>query len=249
MNRLFIAFFSLLMGTVLYGQSSIFALAPPPEFLEMGSGNGEFSTFLDSGDSLDESSSSEVEVDSNNDLDSTYIPLEQWQKDSIYWSLKGVSLGLSAAYFFSELIFPAFEINSPSATALFKMFDPLCHNLLDRTFQYSNGNYMPLCSRCTGMNTGIFLGHFDSFIWDSFQIKGWERWEQGLLHIGIYSLFTLPLIIDGNVQNNTDYVSNNPWRLVNGIMFGYAMTAMADELLQLILDTSSYHKKDYSNNK
>ncbi len=89
------------------------------------------------------------------------------------------------------------------------------------------------------MNIGIFLGHFDSFIWDAFQIDDWERWQQGLLHIGSYSLLTLPLIIDGFVQkNNLTYTSNNPWRVTTGILFGYAMTAIADEVLQLILDYS-----------
>lgn len=172
------------------------------------------------------------------DFSETYIPLEHWQKQAIYWTLKGTSLGLSTAHLISEFIFPV--LNKQQGKTLYPLFQDWCHNLPSRTFQYSNGDYMPLCARCTGMNVGVFLGHFDSFIWDSFQIEGWERWEQGLLHIGTYTLLTLPLIIDGYVQrgNSIRYESTNPRRLITGILFGYAMTAMTDEVLQLILDYS-----------
>lgn len=176
------------------------------------------------------------------DSDSSYLPLSQTQKEGIYWGLKSVSLTLSSIYLLSELLFP---VASPEAQqAIDPLFKPWCHRLRSRSFIYPNGEKMPLCARCTGMNIGIFLGHFDSFIWDSFSVPGWERWQQGLLHIGIESLFTLPLLIDGTLQYSLHrYQSNNPLRLTTGILFGYACTAMADELLQLILDYSPARQK------
>ncbi len=166
----------------------------------------------------------------------SYIPIPTEAKQGIYWGVKTPSWTLATLYFMAELISPSLsEVQRNSLDPLFDFYR--CHEWRSRSFIYSNGIQMPLCARCTGMSIGIWAGHFDSFIWDSFQIKDWERWEQGLLHIGVYSFLTLPMIIDGFVQKNSyTYLSTNPRRLITGFFFGYAMTAMTDELLQLILD-------------
>ena len=179
----------------------------------------------------------------NNDAEDykSYINLEHWQKSAIYWSLKGLSWSLSTLYFVGELVYPITKVNpfdTEGEGYLWPLFKPWCHHLPSRTFFYPNGRPMPLCARCTGINVGVFLGHFDSFIWDSFQIKNLKRYEQGLLHIGLYSLLTLPMIVDGAVQYTTDYQSTNGWRLASGMLFGYALTAIADEIIELILDYS-----------
>lgn len=167
----------------------------------------------------------------------SYIPLPHQTKQAIVWGFKSISLALSTAYLIAEFSYPVAPVDPTTGKGYaFPLFQGWCHNIHSRTFQYSNGHYMPLCARCTGLNCGIFLGHFDSFIWDSFSIKGWERWQQGLLHMGSYSLLTLPLLVDGFVQAFTPYESNNGWRFVTGVLFSYALTAIADELLQLTWD-------------
>ena len=266
LKRSIIPFFFLLSTSLLYGQfqlevsqpvftssttldlNNIFLSIALSETQEIQDDNG------DTNENEEEAVEDETKESPNSEL--SYIPIQKWQKETIYWSIKGVSLALSGSYFIAEMIFPALDADnsnfnefyvvpqSNSAKALFKMFDPFCHNLKGRSFQYANGNYMPLCARCTGTNIGILLGHFDSFIWDSFQLKNWSRWEQGLLHIGTYSLLTLPLIIDGVVQREIfEYTSNNGKRVVTGILFGYALTAIVDEILQLTLDYKGFNQK------
>ena len=250
LKRSIIPFFFLLSTSLLYGQfqlevsqpvftssttldlNNIFLSIALSETQEIQDENKD----EDTNENEEETVEDETKESPNSEL--SYIPIQKWQKETIYWSLKGVSLALSGSYFIAEIIFPI--LNAEQKSTLFPMFNPWCHNLLSRTFQYSNGEYMPLCARCTGMNLGILLGHFDSFIWDSFLIKDWERWQQGLLHIGVYSTLLLPLVIDGSVQKNSDYLSTNPRRMVTGLLFGYALTAMVDQAVQLILDHKSY---------
>ena len=95
------------------------------------------------------------------------------------------------------------------------------------------------------MYIGYFLGNFDFLIWDAFDIPGWKRWEKSLLHIGTYTAFFLPLIIDGTVQYYSfDYESNNAWRMTTGILFGYALTAIIDEMIRLILDYPGVYRRN-----
>ena len=120
---------------------------------------------------------------------------------------------------------------------VYEFFSRYCHQLPSRTLNAANGRPYPVCSRCQGMYIGYFLGNFDFLIWDAFEIPGLQRWEQGLLHIGSYAALFLPLIIDGTVQYfSFDYESNNAWRMTTGLLFGYALTAIIDEIVQLILD-------------
>ncbi len=170
----------------------------------------------------------------------TYIPLNQELKDSIYWTTKTTLWGVSLGFFTTIYVTPYLEKNY-SKRAVWNYFRRHCHQMMSRTMRYPfleqiPENDFPVCARCQGIYTGYALGFLDSFIWDSFTIDGWERWEQGLLHIGTYSLLVLPLIIDGYTQKNTQYTSNNPWRFINGMMFGYAVTSILDEALQLVLD-------------
>ena len=163
-----------------------------------------------------------VEESAPNSDSATYIPIDNRVKDGLYGFTKAVTMGVT---------FPLMlTVNAAP-------FGKQCHQLPQRTFTASNGRLFPLCARCHGMTVGYFLGTFDFLIWDAFEIPGLQRWEQGLLHIGTYAALFLPLIIDGTVQYfSFDYESNNAWRMTTGLLFGYALTAIIDEIVQLILD-------------
>jgi uncharacterized membrane protein len=174
----------------------------------------------------------------------TYIPIPVKAKQGVYWSLKSLSWSMSTTVLLLEFIGPVTE-GKANELIYDQVFRPWCHQWNSRTWQYSNGNYMPLCQRCTGINVGVFTGHFDSFIWDSFLIKDWERWQQGLLHIGVYSLLILPMYIDGKLQweDPIKFESTPTRRFITGFLFGYAVTAIVDEMLQLVLDYEGDIKK------
>ncbi|MBN2652415.1 MAG: DUF2085 domain-containing protein [Spirochaetales bacterium] len=171
-------------------------------------------------------------------VDWTYIPIPQEAKEGIYWTVKSVTLAGFTANTLLMFIAPVIENQEHKDFIYDRIYGPWCHQWNIRTWQYSNGSYMPLCQRCTAMYLGVWLGHFDSFIWDAFQIADWEKWEQRLLHIGIYTLMLLPMYIDGKLQYEypLEFESTPARRTITGLMFGYAATAIFDQLLQLILD-------------
>lgn len=79
-----------------------------------------------------------------------------------------------------------------------------CHNLCERSFKLKSF-YLPICSRCTGIYIGIYL----SLLKPIFNY-----------HYIISILFMIPLLLDGLVQNFTNYTSNNLKRILSGIFFG-----------------------------
>lgn len=172
----------------------------------------------------------------------TYIPLSSDIKDALFGTTKAITLGVTLPLL-SVVNFAPYG-NPEKTKGIYDFFSTTCHQFPSRTFKASNGVAFPLCARCQGMVIGYFLGSFDFLIWDAFTIPGWERWEQGLLHIGTYATLFLPLIIDGFVQKNSfTYESNNPWRITTGLLFGYALTAIVDEIIQLIIDyPGTYHR-------
>ncbi len=179
----------------------------------------------------------------------TYMPLDNELKDSVYWSIKTGMWGVSLGFFTTIYVTPFLE-KDEHKVAVWNYYSRHCHQMMTRTMRYkckcitqTPDNDFPVCARCQGMYTGYALGFLDSFIWDSFSIEGLERWEKGLVHISSYSLLLVPLLIDGYTQKNTSYVSNNPWRFINGMMFGYAITAIFDEALQLVLDYENKFEK------
>lgn len=171
----------------------------------------------------------------------TYIPVSDTVKDALYGTSKSVILGVTLGYFLTVNTAPY----STSSNAVYDFFGSQCHRLPSRTLKAPNGNFYPVCARCQGMYIGYFLGNFDFLIWDAFQISNWQRWQKSLLHIGSYAALFLPLIIDGTVQYYSfDYESNNAWRMTTGILFGYALTAIIDEMIRLILDYPGVYRKN-----
>ena len=158
-------------------------------------------------------------------------------KDGLYGFTKAVTMGVTFPLMLTVNAAPFGNPLSAANQGVYEFFSRYCHQLPSRTLNAANGRPYPVCSRCQGMYIGYFLGNFDFLIWDAFEIPGLQRWEQGLLHIGSYAALFLPLIIDGTVQYfSFDYESNNAWRMTTGILFGYALTAIIDEIVQLILD-------------
>lgn len=167
----------------------------------------------------------------------TYIPVDDRVKDGLYGFSKTVTMGVTFPLMLTVNAAPFGNPLSAANQGVYEFFSRYCHQLPSRTLNAANGRPYPVCSRCQGMYIGYFLGNFDFLIWDAFEIPGLQRWEQGLLHIGSYAALFLPLIIDGTVQYfSFDYESNNAWRMTTGILFGYALTAIIDEIVQLILD-------------
>lgn len=178
-----------------------------------------------------------VEESAPNSDTATYIPIDNRVKDGLYGFTKAVTMGVTFPLMLTVNAAPFGNPLSAANQGVYEFFSRQCHQLPQRTFTASNGRLFPLCARCHGMTVGYFLGTFDFLIWDAFEIPGLQRWEQGLLHIGTYAALFLPLIIDGTVQYfSFDYESNNAWRMTTGLLFGYALTAIIDEIVQLILD-------------
>lgn len=178
-----------------------------------------------------------VEESAPNSDNATYIPIDNRVKDGLYGFTKAVTMGVTFPLMLTVNAAPFGNPLSAANQGVYEFFSRYCHQLPSRTLNAANGRPYPLCSRCQGMYIGYFLGTFDFLIWDAFEIPGLQRWEQGLLHIGSYAALFLPLIIDGTVQYfSFDYESNNAWRMTTGILFGYALTAIIDEIVQLILD-------------
>ena len=159
-----------------------------------------------------------VEESAPNSDTATYIPIDNRVKDGLYGFTKAVTMGVTFPLMLTVNAAPFGNPLSAANQGVYEFFSRQCHQLPQRTFTASNGRLFPLCARCHGMTVGYFLGTFDFLIWDA------------------AALF-LPLIIDGTVQYfSFDYESNNAWRMTTGILFGYALTAIIDEIVQLILD-------------
>ena len=80
-----------------------------------------------------------------------------------------------------------------------------CHCRSDRSF-FWKGKQFPLCDRCTGELIGILAAAVTYLFFHC-------SWIVSLF-------FMLPLIIDGFVQQLTNYESNNFRRFLTGCLFG-----------------------------
>ena len=77
----------------------------------------------------------------------------------------------------------------------------------ERSF-FIGGYQFPLCARCTGILAGHVIGMVVSLFRD----------------VSFLSLIgTIPLMIDGTVQQLTSYESTNDRRLFTGILYGFGM--------------------------
>ena len=82
-----------------------------------------------------------------------------------------------------------------------------CHQLPGRSFFFGKYQFQ-LCARCTG----IVIGHLLGIVISVFH------------RVSFFSLLgTIPLMIDGVIQETTSYESNNRRRLCTGILYGFGM--------------------------
>ena len=92
-----------------------------------------------------------------------------------------------------------------------------CHQMPERSFFI--GDYqLPLCARCTGIVIGHVLGIVVSFF---------HRLPFLCL------LGTIPLMVDGLVQEFTSYESTNRRRLCTGILYGFGVMSACIRVILL----------------
>jgi uncharacterized membrane protein len=81
------------------------------------------------------------------------------------------------------------------APLLYAVFDPVCHQLSERSFQLWNEPFA-VCHRCTGLYLGMALG---IALWPAFPIAGRRLLERPRAIL----LFAIPLAIDAVLLDNT----------------------------------------------
>jgi uncharacterized membrane protein len=93
--------------------------------------------------------------------------------------------------------------------AMYWLGDAECHQISDRSY-FVNGNQMPFCARDLGLFLGLAVGFgFVSF----YRLK---------INPILALMGFVPMAVDGGIQAITSYESNNPLRLVTGIIAGIA---------------------------
>ena len=116
--------------------------------------------------------------------------------------------------------------------AVYSIGDVECHQIKERSY-FLNGNEMPFCTR----DLGLFAGLAGAFGLTTFYRL---RYNPLLLMLGL-----VPLGLDGGIQLVTDYESNNPVRLVTGIIAGAALALI---LAQFVFQMQDDIKRKASNN-
>lgn len=100
---------------------------------------------------------------------------------------------------------------------------PLCNGIASRAFHLGDFCFI-LCYRCSGVIIGVML------CW----------WYLKIHKVNIkYFLLIIPMIIDGFLQLLTPYVSNNPLRLITGLLFGIGMVNGIVYISEIICDAVS----------
>lgn len=92
----------------------------------------------------------------------------------------------------------------------------ICHSRKERCLKVFDRR-MPICARCFGFYTGILLGSFFTFLFHLFFAP-----IQSLPSIVILAtlIATIAFIIDGSIQEITDWESRNWIRLTTGGSLG-----------------------------
>ena len=93
--------------------------------------------------------------------------------------------------------------------AMYWLGDAECHQLSHRSY-FINGNQMPFCARDLGLFLGLAVG---------FGLVSFYRLK---IHPVLALMGFLPMAIDGGTQAITNYESNNPLRLITGLIAGIA---------------------------
>lgn len=116
-----------------------------------------------------------------------------------------------------------FDSIGPLPHAVYWIGDGECHQMANRSL-FLNGNQMPFCVR----DLGLFLGLAAGF--------GVATFIAIRIHPVLVLIGLVPMAIDGGLQLVTEYVSNNPLRLVTGLVAGMALSLMFAHMIFAIQD-------------
>lgn len=119
--------------------------------------------------------------------------------------LSGVVGGHENEDQFSEL--------SPLPHAIYWLGDAECHQIANRSYSL-NGNQMPFCARDLGLFSGFALG------------LGALSFRRLVVNPVLVLVGLIPMGIDGGLQLVTSYESNNPLRLITGIIAGVTFSIL-----------------------
>jgi len=92
----------------------------------------------------------------------------------------------------------------------------VCHQKPRRCLKIGSRR-MPICARCMGFYMGLVLGCVTFAVWRYFIRLPW--WVLTILILSGIS----PMAVDGLTQLLTDRESNNPLRLITGLLGGLTM--------------------------
>lgn len=111
----------------------------------------------------------------------------------------------------------------PLPKAVYSIGDVECHQIKERSY-FLNDNQMPFCARDLGLFMGL-AGGFGLIAFYRFRLN------PILLMLGL-----VPMGLDGGIQLVTDYESNNPLRLMTGIVAGVALSLIIAQFVFLMQD-------------
>lgn len=117
--------------------------------------------------------------------------------------------------------------------AIYWIGDAECHQISDRSY-FLNGNQMPFCARDLGLFAGLVAGF------------GLVTFVQLVLNPLYVVLGLVPMGIDGGLQLMTSYESNNPLRLVTGIIAGVALAVL---IAQFVFALQEDKRKEQLSNR
>jgi len=88
-----------------------------------------------------------------------------------------------------------------------------CHRIPERSFFYK-GQQFPVCARCTGIYLGFLVLPFLLF---------------NVLQLGYVLCIVIasPCLLDGFIQSQTRYKSNNTIRFVLGVLAGFGLMGLS----------------------
>ncbi len=96
----------------------------------------------------------------------------------------------------------------------------ICHKLSERSL-FIDGNFLPLCARCTGIYIGVFLSFL--FIY----IKGrFSSLKPFSISCTVYAVFLLPMLWDGYSSYLNFRETSNFIRLLTGTALGATIPAI-----------------------
>ncbi len=115
--------------------------------------------------------------------------------------------------------------------AVYWLGDAECHQLSHRSY-FINGNQMPFCTRDLGLFLGLAVG---------FGLVTLYRLK---LHPVLALVGFVPMAVDGGLQAITSYESNNPLRLITGLIAGMAGSLLLAQFVFVLQEDGGEPRKN-----